>query len=1210
MPRRFLAVCLGLLLAGCAGAARPRPVDLVAITDWPLVVDAAATPAEVYAAEEFRRLYALVSGAELGKDSAGEGAALPDGPVIRIGPGAAAAAGVVGDYGPEELHIRVDASGIVITGGRPRGTLYGVYTFFETYAGVRFLTAAHTHAPALGPARRVGPVDQRHAPALQWRYTYYGENHADHAFATRLRLNAVAKPKEAHLGGRSPRRLINHSVSRLLPWHVHGKEHPEYFCLRQGTRPQEVDRWRQTYQIQPCFSNPAARRILLANLRQQIEKEYLRWKDFSVSQGDNHNYCECPDCAALDEAAGSHAGQLLDCVNWIAAAIEKDYPDVTIGTLIYQWSRKPPQGVRPRANVRLQLCSIECCQIHAMDDPSCPLNTSFQEDFAGWSALTDNIAIWHYNVNFANYLVPCPNLFNLGRNVRYFVANHAQGIFMQCAGGTTGAEFSDLRNYVISNLLWDPTRSAADLREEFLTLHYGPAAPPVRRFIERVHTAARESGKHRACFGMAAEYGLDAELGAAGLADFREALALAPDEATRARLEKASLAAHRLRLEPLTEALVSGTGLDEAARAALRPAAKTFFGLCEKHGVKLVTERMSVEKAKVGIEALLDTPAPAASADDPYAPFAAASQALLELVQQGQKPFALTADVTLETEGRASAETGRLVIIRAAPDRFHLAVTHARLAAVLQRTPEHGFIHLPQKETLFWAEGTVPDGVPPFRPWGVLARAAALDGKVHAAWQLLQGINGAAAVALMRGFGVALERRPDAAGVAVYAIPRRGRDTGLVFEVDLQTRRFRRVRYADARLTVSVALTWKEGSALPPVPSPAKRVAVARGEWETSLRRGLYRALEVQHGRHLARPDVDREVRGPHGVHRVRQGQHIVVLRGTPQEIGRQHGRFLKDDVRKMVDSTLYLVGLAYSLNRGTWFLDEIRGAMARLDRHTPEEYLVELRGLADGADLPYEELHLASYFPEIFHCSGFALSRSATKDGVLLHGRILDYMTSVGLQESAVLMVVAKDGAIPFVSVSYAGFTGVVTGMNAKGVSLGEMGGRGEGKWDGIPMATLMRMGLERAGSLDEAKAIFAAGPRTCEYYYVFADGKDRSAVGVYATPETLEFIGPGERHPRLPTPAADCVLLSVGKRYKTLCERVQAAHGRIGPDEAMALMDAPVAMGGANLHSALMIPERGAIWVTHAGRHGPAYKGPVHKYDLDELLGLLEAE
>ena len=170
-----------------------------------------------------------------------------------------------------------------------------------------------------------------------------------------------------------------------------------------------------------------------------------------------------------------------------------------------------------------------------------------------------------------------------------------------------------------------------------------------------------------------------------------------------------------------------------------------------------------------------------------------------------------------------------------------------------------------------------------------------------------------------------------------------------------------------------------------------------------------------------------------------------------------------------------------------------------------PKRFYEELQGVADGAGLDVQDAIAANFIPELFHCSGFALSGTATKDGTLYHGRVLDYGCDWKLQEHAVLTVSEPDGKIPFVNVTYAGFVGSVTGMNAKQVSIGEMGGKGLGHWDGVPMAFLVRMVLEGAGTLDEAVAVFRDNPRTCEYYYVIADGKTGKGVGMEASWDTF---------------------------------------------------------------------------------------------------------
>ena len=231
----------------------------------------------------------------------------------------------------------------------------------------------------------------------------------------------------------------------------------------------------------------------------------------------------------------------------------------------------------------------------------------------------------------------------------------------------------------------------------------------------------------------------------------------------------------------------------------------------------------------------------------------------------------------------------------------------------------------------------------------------------------------------------------------------------------------------------------------------------------------------------------------------------------------------------------------------------------------------------------------VANFIPEMFHCSGFALSGSATKDGTLYHGRILDYGCDWRLQEHAVLTVAEPEGKIPFVNVTYAGFIGSVTGMNAKQVSIGEMGGRGLGHWEGVPMAFLVRMALEEADTLDEAVAVFRDNPRTCEYYYVVADGKTGQGVGMEASWDTFGVVKMGESHPRLPHAVKDAVLLSAGDRYEELARRVQAGHGTFDADSARELMSRPVAMK-SNLHSVLFETATSRLWVANASKEGAA--------------------
>ena len=333
-------------------------------------------------------------------------------------------------------------------------------------------------------------------------------------------------------------------------------------------------------------------------------------------------------------------------------------------------------------------------------------------------------------------------------------------------------------------------------------------------------------------------------------------------------------------------------------------------------------------------------------------------------------------------------------------------------------------------------------------------------------------------------------------------------------------------------------------------------------------------------------------------------GTRVLFLKGSAEEMGRQHGELLNAQIRDVSERLLYGIGVGSSFAKGNWFFGEIEGAQARLLPHMNEKYLREADAIAAAVGMHPQEGRMANFFPELFHCSGFSLMDTATKDGHIYHGRILDYMKGIGLEQNAVVIVHQPDYGHAWVNVGYAGFVGTVTAMNEKGISIGEMGGGGYGKWDGKPMAHLLREVMEKAATLDEAVAIMKNSPRTCEYYYVISDGRAKKAVGIKATPEAFEVVKPGEAHPLLPHAVKDAVLLSAGDRYEALVQRVQEGHGKFEPESAMKLMTRPVCMT-SNIHSVLFRPDTLDLWVANADNRNPASHTRFTHYNLKDLLG-----
>lgn len=337
-------------------------------------------------------------------------------------------------------------------------------------------------------------------------------------------------------------------------------------------------------------------------------------------------------------------------------------------------------------------------------------------------------------------------------------------------------------------------------------------------------------------------------------------------------------------------------------------------------------------------------------------------------------------------------------------------------------------------------------------------------------------------------------------------------------------------------------------------------------------------------------------------------GYRVLHLKGKPYEMGYQQGALLKDDIKELVRFLFDVKAKELTVEMGGVKLlnpkRAIQGIAASQKKYVPARFYEELKGVADGAGMDVQEVIAANFIPELFHCSGFAISGSATKDGTLYHGRILDYGCDWKLQDHAVVTVAEPEGKVPFVNVTYAGFVGSVTGMNAEKVSVGEMGGKGLGHWEGVPMAFLVRMALEDAHSLDEAVAVFRDNPRTCEYYYVIADGETGKGVGMEASWDTFSVVKMGDSHPKLPHAVKDAVVLSAGDRYEALAKRVKDGLGTFDAESARHLMDRPVAMK-SNLHSVLFETTTSRFWVANASKEGePAATQPYHAFQLSELL------
>ena len=572
---------------------------------WTIITAKDAIPSEHFAAEEFQRLFAQRTGIEL---------PIADSPPVSvgnvfIGHGKSMAESAVGfgvdEFGEEGLRYIVTEENIAIAGGRPRGTLYGVYEFAERVLGIRFLTHDHTYAPGESDPVEIPIGEYTYTPPFSFRWSYYHENSAHPDFATRLRVNTVASDEK--LGGKTHQNLINHTLMRWLPAGQYGEEHPEYFALVNGQRELEMGGGGP----EPCVTNPEVVEIVADAVNAYLD-ENPDLQNISVSQNDNDAYCRCATCEAINQREGTPMGSHLQMVNAVAERVEKKHPDVKVGTLAYWYTRKAPKNIKPRDNIQIQLCSIECCTLHSIDDPNCERNREFCQDMSEWKQICNDIWVWNYNTDFANYCLPFPNLRSIGANVRFFLNNNVKGLFMQANGNGSSGEMCDLRNYVISRCIWHPGQESWPLVEEFCRLHYGEAAQTILDYLTMIHDNAEKAGVHPGCFPTANEVGLTPEVARKAMEFFQRAQQVAENDKVLQRVEKASICAYQAMIDTHNSLKYEDGMCYLDLPKGFENLFAEYVDLCHKHNMTRTSEHQALEeylpeleKQKSGFPAVL-----------------------------------------------------------------------------------------------------------------------------------------------------------------------------------------------------------------------------------------------------------------------------------------------------------------------------------------------------------------------------------------------------------------------------------------------------------------------------------------------------------------------------------------------------------------------------------------------------------------------------
>ncbi len=428
-----------------------------------------------------------------------------------------------GEIRDDGFILKSDGRLAVIYGLQDKAVYYGACRLLEL-KGYRM---THHQVPDVAPNIQPGLpiIDEVNNPSFAyreiWYYTpHHSQDYADwHALHHRICVGDTGQYIwDSRFSGplRWAEGMYVHTFQKLIPPQRYFDRHLEWFTETGGKRVRDG---------QLCLSNPEVLDTLCANLAKMMadQPDAQIW---SVSNNDNYNVCQCPRCRHMDSLYGGPSGTLIHFINQVA----RRFPNKTISTLAYQFTRRAPQPVnghieKPDSNVSIMFCSIECGRQEAI--ATAPAEASFRRDMEDWAALCgienelsnpDNspfsilksqLYVWDYVVQFRNMWDPFPNLHVLQPNLKYFHDHGVRLMFEQGTGANNVTSWMELREYLLAKLLWNVDADPDSLLHDFCIHHYGFAAQPVEELYREMHRSLIASGQRLDIYG----YPVDAATG-------------------------------------------------------------------------------------------------------------------------------------------------------------------------------------------------------------------------------------------------------------------------------------------------------------------------------------------------------------------------------------------------------------------------------------------------------------------------------------------------------------------------------------------------------------------------------------------------------------------------------------------------------------------------------------------------------------------------
>lgn len=405
------------------------------------------------------------------------------------------------NMGKEEFKLSEDKAGnVIITGGRPRGVMYGAYYFLDRKLGVKWFTPDAEYVPA---AKQITIKELNHhgVPKFKARilsaeqHGKYSENGT--RWLARNLANCswgnVFKVYEKYgdeLIFSPPAKC--HALFQIITPVKYFKTNPEFWALQNGKR---THRDKRGLTADYCLTNEKLAETTADECRKLLKKnpnvQYI-----SIQEGDHtKGYCDCTPCKNLVKSCGNReSARWVFFANRVGKLLKNEFPNVKFLIFAYDASRQPPENIKADDNVCVQVCAWQNRRGVPYAHPKNILGNALISHIKAWKKICKNIIFWDYTYTFGDRMIQSPDLLLNIDNFRTFLELGIEGIYPENGPPQDNSFGIPFKPWFLARILWDPYEcgDGEALEKVFCENYYGKGGKYVAQYYKLLRDTNRK----------------------------------------------------------------------------------------------------------------------------------------------------------------------------------------------------------------------------------------------------------------------------------------------------------------------------------------------------------------------------------------------------------------------------------------------------------------------------------------------------------------------------------------------------------------------------------------------------------------------------------------------------------------------------------------------------------------------------------------------